>query len=72
MLSANFNDIIIIIINFNYIRRNVIFKTYPNNCYYRIIDELRSTVAGKAHFPFADVSCSSPPCYKDLDVNWRI
>ena len=53
------------ILNLEYaLRCNAWVCTLASN-FCRVIDELRATVGGKAHFPFADLSsetCSSPPC----------
>jgi hypothetical protein len=46
------------------------FVCTHNSNYCRIIDEMRATVAAKAHRPYVDLSCAHPPECPDIEIHW--
>ena len=64
------------LLNIDYLLRCSAWVCALRSNFCRIIDELRATVGGKLHAPYADLSietCAKPPCIGDgiKEVDWR-
>jgi hypothetical protein len=52
-----------------HIRCSAFVCTHSSN-FCRLIDELRATVAAKAHRPYVDLSCNNPANCLDIEIHW--